>query len=249
MRLLKKAKIPFLVGGAFALRAHTGILRDTKDFDLMMSQDSVRRALTLFQEAGFRAEMAFTHWLAKVHHGELFIDLIFNSGNGLCPVDPLWMEYAQDRSVLGVPAKLCPAEEMIWQKAFIMERERFDGADILHLLLKGSPEMDWNRLLMRFRHHEAVLLSHLLLFQYAYPSHRQNIPSDVMRQLLRKASAQPLKNLAPEVCRGTYLSREQYLPDIDRWGFEDARRLGEMALTLGEIETWTSAIDHAKFAH
>jgi hypothetical protein len=25
-------------------------------------------------------------------------------------------------------------EEMVWQKAFIMERERFDGADVVHLI-------------------------------------------------------------------------------------------------------------------
>ena len=36
--------------------------------------------------------------------------------------------------LLGVPVKHCAPEEMIWMKAYIMERERFDGADIAHIL-------------------------------------------------------------------------------------------------------------------
>ena len=33
-----------------------------------------------------------------------------------------------------MPGPLIPAEEMIWSKAFIMERERYDGADVAHIL-------------------------------------------------------------------------------------------------------------------
>jgi hypothetical protein len=38
--------------------------------------------------------------------------------------------------ILDTPVRIAPLEEIIWQKAYIMERERFDGADIAHLLLK-----------------------------------------------------------------------------------------------------------------
>src|SRR4051812_10226008 len=34
LRRLRTAKIPFLVGGAYALEVHTGIVRRTKDFDI-----------------------------------------------------------------------------------------------------------------------------------------------------------------------------------------------------------------------
>ena len=46
-----------------------------------------------------------------------------------------------------MPVKLAPAEEMIWSKAFIMERERYDGADVAHLLHACARRMDWQRLL------------------------------------------------------------------------------------------------------
>ena len=67
------------------------------------------------------------------------MDVIFNSGNGVARVDDLWFDHAPRTNVLGVIVRLSPAEEMIWSKAFIQERERFDGADVLHLLREVGP--------------------------------------------------------------------------------------------------------------
>src|SRR6476661_8116442 len=53
--LLQAHDIPFLVGGAFALRTYTGIERDTKDFDIMMRPQDVPRAVETFAAAGYRA--------------------------------------------------------------------------------------------------------------------------------------------------------------------------------------------------
>ena len=61
---------------------------------------------------------------------------------------------------------------MIWTKAFVMERERYDGGDVAHLLLKCSEQLDWHRLVSRFDSHWRVLLSHLILFGYIYPSEK-----------------------------------------------------------------------------
>ena len=68
--------------------------------------------------------------------------------------------------------RLSPAEEMIWSKAFIQERERFDGADVMHLLREIGPSLDWPRLLMRFGDYWRVLLSHLIMFGFVYPDKR-----------------------------------------------------------------------------
>lgn len=53
-----------------------------------------------------------------------------------------------------------------------MERERFDGADVAHIILKRGKRLDWGRLLSRFGEHWRVLLSHLILFDYIYPSEK-----------------------------------------------------------------------------
>ena len=75
---------------------------------------------------------------------------------------------------------------MIWSKAFIMERERFDGADVLHVILRCGGALDWPRLLRRFDTHWRVLFSHLVVFGFVYPGEQTSIPPWVMDQLLAR---------------------------------------------------------------
>src|SRR5262249_39233943 len=150
------AGIPFLVGGAFAYSRYTKIDRETKDFDIFVRRADVPRAFAVFEAVGYHTDLPFPHWLGKVHWGVHFMDLIFSSGNGVARVDDVWFEHAVDQQVLGLPLKLCPPEEMIWSKAFIQERERYDGADVIHLLAELSPKLDWPRLMTRFGDHWRV---------------------------------------------------------------------------------------------
>ena len=86
--------------------------------------------------------------------------------------------------------KLCPPEEMIWSKAMIMERERYDGADVAHLFRHCSGLLNWERLVRRFGGNWRVLLSHLILFGFIYPGERALIPAAVMRELLNRLLAE-----------------------------------------------------------
>src|SRR5690348_4200576 len=174
---LEASGVPVLVGGAYALAHYTGIERRTKDFDLFLRRADYHRAAQTLDAQGFRTELTFPHWLGKVHAGSLCVDLIFNSGNGLTRVDDAWFEHAVDGEVLGLPAKLVPVEEMIWSKAFVMERERYDGADVAHLLLARAASLDWPRLLERMGANWRILLSHLVLFGFIYPAERTEIPA------------------------------------------------------------------------
>jgi hypothetical protein len=186
---LNRSGVPYLVGGAYAFERYTGIARHTKDLDVFVRESDVERALAALAAEGCRGEITFPHWLAKAYCGEHFVDIIFSSGNGVAPVDDDWFRHAVAESVLGIPAQLVPAEEMIWQKALIMERERFDGADVAHLLRARGQHLDWDRLLRRFGEHWPVLLSHLVLFGFIYPAERDRIPADVMQELLRRQQA------------------------------------------------------------
>src|SRR5207249_948636 len=159
-------------GGAYAFGHYTGLNRDTKDFDLIIRPEDVPIALAACQNAGYGAEFAFTHWLAKIWLANSFIDVIFRAGNGLGEVDDLWFNNASDATVLGTRVKVAPPEELIWQKAYVMERERFDGADIIHLLASCASGIEWTRLLERFGPDWRVLMSHLVLFGFVFPSKR-----------------------------------------------------------------------------
>ena len=174
------------VGGAYALERYTGIERHTKDFDVFVRGRGLRAHAGALRAAGYDTETPFPHWLGKAFHGEFFVDVIFSSGNGVARVDDDWFEHATADHVFDVPVRLCPAEEMIWSKAFIQERERFDGADIAHLLRARGDRFDWQRLLRRFGAALAGAARHLVLFGFIYPSEREHVPGWVVRELMRR---------------------------------------------------------------
>jgi len=239
---LQDTGIPFLVGGAFAFAHYSRVPRDTKDIDVFVKPDDCPRILEAFERLGYETTTPFPHWLGKIHAGDYLMDVIFSSGNGVARVDDLWFEHAPRTNVLGLIVRLSPAEEMIWSKAFIQERERFDGADVLHLIRETGPSLDWPRLLMRFGDNWRVLLSHLILFGFVYPDKRQNVPDWVMDELTRRlAVSRP--NLKSDVCYGTLLSREQYLHDIEHWKYRDGREQPAGPMTREQIDIWTQAIE------
>ena len=241
LRTLQGTGIPFLVGGAFAFAHISRVPRDTKDIDIFVRPGDCPRLLQAFEQLGDETEILFPHWLGKIHRGGHTIDVIFSSGNGIARVDDLWFDHAPKTDVLGVIVRLTPIEEMIWSKAFVQERERFDGADVIHLLREGGPSLDWPRLLMRFGDHWRVLLSHLIMFGFVYPDKRQNVPAWVMEELLRRmAVSRP--NAQNDVCYGTLLSREQYLHDLQHLKYHDARQDPYGSMTSAQVAVWTAAI-------
>jgi hypothetical protein len=244
LEMLNRSGVPYMVGGTYAFHYYAGIARTTKDFDIFVRRQDTQRVLDVLNRAGFKTEIAFSHWLAKAHHGDKFIDVIFSSGNGVAEVDDEWYAHAVDVEVLGVPVKLCPPEEMIWSKALIMERERYDGADVAHLFRHCSGLLNWERLVRRFGAHWRALLSHMILFGFIYPGERALIPAAVMREMLNRLLAElDVPTRDSKVCQGTLLSRAQYLVDVDEWGYEDARIEPRGNMTEEQVEVWTAAID------
>ena len=104
-----------------------------------------------------------------------------------------------------------------------MERERFDGADVAHLLLANGERVHWPRLLERFGDNWRVLFAHLALFGFIYPHARDMIPGWVLQELSERVQMEPSAAAALRVCRGTLLSREQFLSDVREQGYLDAR--------------------------
>ena len=245
LRALRDAGIPFLVGGAFSLACYTGIRRATKDLDLFILREDFERIAALMQQHGWRTEMTYPHWLAKVYEGDAFIDLIFNSGNGVTPVDARWFRGNCRSTVLGVPVQVANVEDSLLSKAFIMERERYDGGDIAHLLLARAERLDWASLLERFGPNWRVLLAHLVLFGYIYPGERHRIPDWVMASLGNRLADETHRPAAPSdrnVCAGTLLSREQYLHDVQQAGYVDGRLTPASGMTERDVATWTQHI-------
>ena len=131
---------------------------------------------------------------------------------------------------------------MIWSKAFVQERERFDGADVLHLLREAGPRHRLGRgcspaSATTGRCSSATSFT----FHFAYPDRRDRIPPDSSTIWQRASSRQP-NEPGNRVCYGTLLSREQYLPDVEQLGYEDARLEPRGNMSREELRLWSEAI-------
>jgi hypothetical protein len=245
--LLIASGVPFLVGGAYAFAHYTGIVRFTKDFDVFLHAEDLDPLLDTFGRAGYTVEVPFPHWLAKARRGDDFLDLIYSSGNGVARVDEKWFEHSVEGEVLGRRVKLVPPEEMIWSKGFIMERERYDGADVAHVFRALAHTLDWPRLLARFGSYWRVLFSHVILFGFIYPGERNRIPREVVEKLVERLEQElEAPPTGDELCQGTILSRQQYLHDVEVWGYHDARVSPRGNMSPRDTATWTAAIGQDK---
>lgn len=245
---LIESKIPFLIGGAYAFERYTGIARHTKDLDLFVHPKDCPRILeVLSAKNGCSTEISAPHWLAKASCGENFIDVIFNSANALSEVDDLWFEHSVEEEVLGISVRICPPEEIILTKAFIMARDRYDGADIAHLFHACSETLDWPHLLHRFDQHWRVLFSHLILFGFIYPGDRERIPSWVMAELSQRLQQEMNSSPSTEkLCQGTLLSPLQYQIDLEQWGYRDVRLPPTGNMTATQIVTWNNHLTNGE---
>ncbi|HET9336854.1 MAG TPA: hypothetical protein VFO12_10670 [Sphingomicrobium sp.] len=222
LRLLTDAGHPFLVAGTFALTHHTGIVRPTKDLDVFCKAGDCPRILSRFQEEGYRTEVEDERWISKVFEGEHYIDIIYNVSTAVVPVTDQWFERAPTTELYGTQALVTPATEFIWSKMFMQYHDRYDGADVAHIILKKHEEIDWERLLAGVELYWEVLLMHLINFRFVYPSERNLIPRWLFDELIGRLRAQAdVPPSTVRMCRGRLLSPADYLVDVSEWGFAD----------------------------
>lgn len=228
LRELKTAGLPFLLAGTYAVCAYTGLTRATKDLDIFCRPGDYPRVLAHFRKLGYDTEVEDERWLAKVRKGQHFFDVIFNSTTALTPVTDQWFGDAPTTRVYGIEVRLTPPTELILSKAFVQSRERYDGADVAHLILKRHDGIDWRRLLSYMDQYWEVLLIHILNFQFIYPTERNRIPRwlfDELMQRLSERSDLPVPQV--RICRGRLFSRSDYRIDVAKWGFADLIGGGE----------------------
>ncbi len=218
---LNQAHLPYVVSGAFALQQHTGIWRNTKDLDLFLPMEVVPEALRHLQEQGFETEVRDPVWLAKAHRDGFYVDLITGMSNAIITVDQSWIDRGSDAVVLGVPTRVLAAEELIASKLFVNFRERFDGADVIHIIYGTQGKINWARLLDLIGEHWELLLWELVLFRYVYPAKQDCVPRKVWDSLLsrlREGLNSPVKG-AP--FRGSLIDEKMFAIDVQEWGMEN----------------------------
>jgi hypothetical protein len=219
--VLEEKRFSYAVSGAFALRQHTGICRFTKDLDLFMTASTSREVLPYLEKRGFECEVRDPVWLAKVHKGEFFVDLITGMSNGVVVVEDSWIERARPAVVHGVETRVLAPEELIASKIFVAKRERFDGADIAHVIYGTYPRFDWDRELQLMGEHWEMLLWSLLLFRYVYPAQTHYVPARVWSRLLQNLQSDIAKPDPQAKFRGSLVDENMFAIDTNEWGMEN----------------------------
>jgi hypothetical protein len=217
----EESGLPYAVAGAFALQKHTGIFRSTKDLDIFLSAESAGIALGELKQKGFQCEICDPVWLAKVHRDDYFVDLITGMSNGVITVDETWIERAQPANILGVRTQIVAAEELLASKLFVTRRERFDGADISHIIYALKGNLDWERILKLAGDHWELVLWNLLLFRYVYPAHIDFIPRTVWSDLLGRVTEQDRAPSERGKFRGSLVDDAMFAIDVEEWGLEN----------------------------
>jgi hypothetical protein len=214
-------KIPYAVAGAFALQKYTGIWRMTKDLDLFVKASDVPAALEHLGNQGFRCETLDPVWLSKAHRGEYFVDLISGMSNATIVVDDSWLQAAQPAVIAGVQSQIISAEDLIASKLFVLRRERFDGADIAHIIYRTKGQLKWERVMDVACEHWEIVLFALVLFRYVYPAHTDYVPAELWQDLLSRYMhlvQHPDPN-AP--FRGSLVDENVFSIDMKNWGLEN----------------------------
>jgi hypothetical protein len=219
--LLNEKQVPYAVSGAFALHAHTGIWRNTKDLDLFLTAEAAARAREVLQQDGFTIEITDPVWLSKARRDDFFVDLITGMSNGVVTVDDSWIQGSARAKVTGVQTRVLAAEELIASKMFVLFRERYDGADIAHVIHGTRGRLDWDRLLHLAGDNWELLFYSMLLFKYAYPSKTDFIPREIWRMMLDR-TRDAIEHPDPKAeFRGSLLDERMFAIDVQEWGMKD----------------------------
>ncbi len=218
LTLLEKRRVPFAVAGAFALRQHTGISRDTKDLDLFLTSSNAEKALKILEKAGFACEVCDPVWLFKAHRKEFFVDLITGMSNAAIVVEDLWIERARAAVIYDVNTRVLAAEELMASKLFVTRRERFDGADIAHVIYGSQGRLDWHRVLQLAGDNWEMLFWALILFRYAYPAQTDFVPREVWEHLIQRFKTAVSASDPAAKFRGSLLDDKMFAIDVNEWG-------------------------------
>jgi len=237
LELLERKNVAFAVAGAFALQQHTGICRDTKDPDLFLTPSHAALALKYLREEGFECEVCDPVWLFKAHRNGFFVDLITGMSNAAIVVDDSWIEFATPAAVQGVKTRVLAAEELVASKLFIARRERFDGADIAHVIFGTQGRIDWQRILRTAGEHWEILLWALVLFRYVYPAQTNYVPREIWCHLVSRFRDAVFEPDTTANFRGSLVDDKQFAIDVNEWGMANLmqeycdRRLRSIAAT------------------
>jgi hypothetical protein len=137
---LRRADVPFLLGGSLASWARGGP-ESRHDLDLMIRPEDAERALEVLQDEGMRPERPPEDWLVKAWDGDTLVDLIFYP-KGM-PVDDDVMARGEVLSVLGLDIRVMALEDVLVTKLMALSEHALRYEGLLQIARALREQVDW----------------------------------------------------------------------------------------------------------
>lgn len=187
LQAVSATRVPVAAGGGFALNAYTGRWRNTKDLDLFIrgeNRHAVIEALTTCGLRDYYDESAYDRsWIYRGTRDGVIVDTIWCMANHRGDVDGTWLTRGPEVCVDGVTFRLVSPEDTIWNKLFVLQRDRCDWPDGLNILASIGPELDWDYLIWRCGSDVALLSGLLSVFSWLWPDRACDLPESVWQRL------------------------------------------------------------------
>ena len=171
--------IPFALGGAFAVATYTGHWRNTKDLDLYVLPQHRQRMIQVIHKVGLRDyydDKPYDRWwIYRAHSGQTIVDTIWATANHRAQIDGLWMS-GPEIKLRGYVLNVLPPEALLWDKLYIMQRDRCDWPAVLNLMYVAGREIDWKYLVRRIGADTALLAGVLAVFAWIAPGRARQLP-------------------------------------------------------------------------
>jgi hypothetical protein len=216
----EQARIPFAVGGAFAVATYTGTWRNTKDLDLYVLPEYKERMIEMLTGLDFTdyyEKVPYDRWwIYRSTRDDTIVDVIWAMANHRAQIDDLWMS-GPEIDLQGIRVRMLPAEAMLWDKLYIMQRDRCDWPDALNLIYSAAGEIDWAYLIDRMDEDRALLAGALSVFRWISPGRAGELPDWIWERL---GLEPPAAASAPEIVK-----RRVDLLDTRPWYGPDREKL------------------------
>ena len=183
---------PFMLAGAFSLATYTGRWRNTKDLDFYVLPEDRPLFIEALTRAGFKDYFErlpyLRHWIYRAFKGDCIVDVIWAHANQRAQVDKQWFDWAPEIDVRGERLAVVPAEELLWCKLYVLQKDRCDWGDIMNLMHSTGPTLDWDHLCDRLGADLPLLIGLLNVYGWLVPGQMLNLPPALRRVLPRGAA-------------------------------------------------------------
>lgn len=180
-------RCPFMIGGAFGLACYTGRWRNTKDLDFFVLPEHHEAFVDALLKAGFvdyHETLAYDRgWIFRAVADGVIVDVIWDTPNRRARVEPVWFERAPQVSLRGETMLAIPAEELLFIKTFVLQKDRCDWSDLMNLLCFQAGHLDWEYVLARYGEEVPLLRALLNVFAWLCPIEASQIPEPIRARI------------------------------------------------------------------